>query len=208
MKPLQVCVYVEGGGDTRSGDLATDCKIGFSALFEKATGRRLKIVPCGGRGEAYKAFAIAVKQGKHDLAILLVDSEELVGAGGAWAHLQRRDRWAPLEAPAHLMVACMEAWLLADRDALRAHFGDAFDEGRLPKWPKLWDVNKDALYDALENATKDRDRKRGGPYGKGRDSFKILARVDPKKLEACPHAKALFDDLRSRFEGTTGAGRA
>jgi Domain of unknown function (DUF4276) len=199
VKPLQVCVYVEGGGDTRSGDLATDCKIAFSALLERATGRKLKIIPCGGRGQAYRAFAIAVAQCKYDLAILLVDSEEVPRAESAWAHLQRRDEWAPLDAPAHLMVVCMEAWLLADHGALREHFGNDFDEDKIPKWPKLWEVNKQAIYGALENATKGRDRKKGGPYGKGRDSFKILKLVDPKKLEACPHANALFEDLRHRL---------
>ena len=57
-------------------------------------------------------------------------------------------------------------------------------------------MDKDALYRALKDATK--GRKKGGAYDKGRDSFKILARVDPKKLE-CPHAKGLFEDLKKRF---------
>jgi hypothetical protein len=197
VKPFSVHVYVEGGGPTRGGDLAGECRKGFSALLEKATGRRVGITACGGRNQAYDAFATAVRQRKYDLAVLLVDSEEAVRAKDSWSHLQLRDKWTPLEAPAHLMVVCMEAWLLADHDALRAHFGSSFEAGRIPKWPRLWEVDKDALYGALTDATKDREK--GGPYGKGRDSFKILARVDPKKLEACAHAKGLFDELRRRF---------
>jgi Domain of unknown function (DUF4276) len=189
-----VQVYVEGGGPTRGGDLAGECRRGFGTLFEKATGRRVGITACGGRNQAYDAFATAVRQRKYDLAILLVDSEDLVTEREAWAHLARRDGWAPLEAPAHLMVVCMEAWLLADRQALRDHFGSTFDPARIPKWPKLWEVDKETLYRALRDATK--DRKKGGPYDKGRDSFTILARVDPQKL-ACPRAKALFDALRA-----------
>ncbi len=203
-KSLSVQVYVEGGGPTRSGDLADECRKGFSTLFQKAIGRRIGITACGGRNQTYDAFATAVRQRKYDLAILLVDSEESVGGAAPWTHLQRRDRWEPLDSPAHLMVVCMETWLLADREALRAHFGDAFEEGRIPKWPKLWEVDKRTLFDAMSDATK--DRKKGGAYDKGRDSFKILARVDPEKLEACPHARALFDELRVKLShaGLTG----
>ncbi len=197
VKPFQVCVYVEGGGDTKSCDLATECKIGFGALLEKATGgHRLKIVPCGGRSQAYRAFSIAVKQRKYDLAVLLVDSEDPVGARTPWAHLKARDDWEPLDAPAHLMVTCMEAWLVADHDALRTHFKNAFDAEKFPKWQKLWEVDRHTLLDKLKDATRQR---KGGPYGKGPDSFKILKHVDPRKLEACPHAKALFDDLKKRL---------
>jgi hypothetical protein len=196
VKPFSVHVYVKGGGPAHGGDLAGECRKGFSALFEKAIGRRVGITACGGRNQTYDAFATAVRQGKYDLAILLVDSEEVVVAKDAWTHLQQRDRWPPLDAPAHLMVVCMEAWLLADHDALRAHFGNAFDDRKIPKWPKLWAVDRHTLLDKLEEATRER---KGGHYGKGRDSFTILRHVDPKKLEACAHAKGLFDELRRRF---------
>lgn len=201
MRSLRVQVYVEGGGPTRSGDLADECRKGFATLFEKAIGRRIGITACGGRNQAYDAFATAVRQRKYDLAILLVDSEEVLGAGDPWTHLAHRDKWARVGAPAHLMVVCMEAWLLADHQALHEHFGSTFDDGKIPRWPKLWEVNKDALYGALKDATK--GSKKGGPYDKGRDSFKILARVDPKRLEACAHANGLFDDLRRRFAEST-----
>lgn len=207
VKPIRVQVYVEGGGPTRGGDLADECRRGFSSLFEKAIGRRIGITACGSRNQAYDLFAIAVRQHKYDLAILLVDSEETVSAKDPWTHLHHRDTWEPLDSPAHLMVVCMEAWLLADSEALRAHFGKAFDAEKIQKWPKLWEVNKGALYDALKAATKGRDAKKGGPYDKGRDSFKVLARVDPKKLEACPHARSLFAELRSVFAMAAGKDR-
>jgi Domain of unknown function (DUF4276) len=158
-RPLSVQVYVEGGGPTRGGDLAGECRRGFSVLFERATGRKVGITACGGRNQAYDLF----------------------------------------EAPAHLMVVCMEAWLLADPEALGKHFGKDFDASKLTKWTALWQVPKDALDRALHDATKDRDRRKGGPYDEGRDSFKILAHVRHEKLETCPYAKALFDELRHRL---------
>jgi hypothetical protein len=193
VKTPQVQVYVEGGGPARGGDLATECRRAFGALLEKAIGRRVGITACGGRYQTYDAFATAVSQRKYDVAILLVDSEELVGARDPWEHLRARDRWQPVPAPAHLMVVCTEAWLLADHDALRAHFGAAFDDGKIPKWPRLWEVSKEGLYMALKDSTKSR---RGGPYDKGRDSFKVLALVDPRRVESCPHARSFFEDLR------------
>jgi len=44
VKPFSVHVYVEGGGPARGGDLADECRKGFSTLFEKATGRRIGIL--------------------------------------------------------------------------------------------------------------------------------------------------------------------
>ncbi len=205
MRPLRIQVYVEGGGPTRRGDLADECRKGFGTLLERAIGRRVGITACGGRNQAYDAFATAVRQRRHDVAVLLVDSEEIPRAGDPWEHLRQRDGWEPIEAPAHLMVACMEAWLLADQEALRAHFGTTFEEEKIPKWPKLWKVPKEDLYKVLRDATK--DRKQGGPYDKGRDSFKVLARVDPRRIEGCPHAKAFFDALREAVRGGARAER-
>lgn len=33
----------------------------------------------------------------------------------------------------HLMVQCMEAWLVADPDCLKAYYGRGFNERRLPE---------------------------------------------------------------------------
>ena len=77
---------------------------------------------------------------------------------------------------------------------MRGHFGGGFDEGALAGLPALEEVAKKAVFDALARATAScRTR-----YAKGRDSFALLARIDPARVEAaCPHAGALMGRLRA-----------
>lgn len=187
-----VKVYVEGGGSERGGDLATECRRAFGAVFHNATGTNFKVVACGGRGSAYDAFRVALS--RSEPAVLLVDSEEPVTATDAWTHLAQRvgDGWDRLDGQAHLMVVCMESWLVADKAALAKHFGPGFKEDKIPKWPDIEQVEKRALFAALKTATKE---SRKGEYAKGRDSFKVLEHIDPAKLTG-HHAQALFTCLR------------
>ena len=199
---MTVKIYVEGGGNAR--DLRTRCRTGFSTFFEKAclAGRMPRIIACGSRNDAYDRFCTACQNRLADeFIVLLVDSEGPVADGdGPWQHLARRDHWTmPREATegqAHLMVQCMEAWFLADRDALAAYFGNGFKPGALPGARKIEEVDKGDVFTGLRNATR---QCRKGPYGKGRRSFDILERIDPAKVRAVsPHAKRLIVTLRNK----------
>jgi hypothetical protein len=118
-----VKVYIEGGGD--SSALKRDCRRAFAEFFKKAgiTGKKLDLVACGSRQNAYKMFCIAIRSGED--ALLLVDSEEPVAAKCQqgemntwlpWSHLAQRegDKWQKptnaAENQCHLMVQCMENW--------------------------------------------------------------------------------------------------
>lgn len=133
-------------------------------------------------------------------ALLLVDSEGPVAPrSGPWAHLKQHDNWdKPTDATddnAHLMVQCMEAWFLADRQALEAHFGRGFSARAIPANPNIEEVSKRDIESAIKKATR---RCARGPYNKGRDSFAILGKLDPQKVtEASPHAARLVRTLRS-----------
>ena len=134
-----------------------------------------------------------------ELPILLVDSE------GPWLldapceqHLQANDRWARPsgvgDEQAFLMVQTMEAWLLADRAALRDYFGVSFRENRLPSQYNLEDIAKETALQSLERATADCNKR----YAKGTVSFEVLGRINPDAVsERCPHANAMLDCLRS-----------
>ena len=160
-----------------------------------------RFVPSGTRRQAYKNFQTTHLQGGDNYALLLVDSESPVTDDSPWVHLQNRpeDSWEKphnaRDEQCHLMVQCMETWLLADRESLSLFFAQGFNENALPASANLEDIAKEDLLNGLRNAT--RACKRKASYGKGEHSFKLLALIDPKKVsEASPWAKRFIDALK------------
>lgn len=199
---MSVRVYVEGGGDTSL--LKRRCREGFSEFFRKAglEGRMPRVVASGARMSAYSDFCTAVKNVKAgDFVVLLVDSEEAIESDTKpWFHLKNRkgDGWEQPESARdesiHLMVQCMEAWFMADRECLVEYFGDKFNQHALPKREDVEKIDKDDLFRFLNKATHRCEKT--GKYSKGRHSFEILARLDPDKVvNASPYAKRLIDTL-------------
>ncbi|MGW8159241.1 MAG: DUF4276 family protein [Desulfoprunum sp.] len=205
-------LYVEGGGDAVA--LKTACRAGFSEFLRKAglRGCMPRIVACGSRQNAYDSFCTAVAAGEE--ALLLVDSESAVAAewqqGGdeewlPWRHLRDRqgDQWqkpaGAAEQDCHLMVQCMEAWFLADRETLRAFFGPGLNLNALPaEGNPLETIAKDRVYRALADATRNCTTK--AQYGKGEHSFKLLRLIAPEKVTAASAwAKRFVDMVRERM---------
>ena len=119
----------------------------------------------------------------------------------AWSHLHERDGWqrpdGADEESAHLMVQCMEAWFLADKDALATFFGPGFSPTALPGQMNVEETSKTDLGRGLKNATR-RCRPKG-EYHKGRHSFALLGQIDPKKvMDSSPYAKRLVEVLHDR----------
>jgi len=200
---VKVKIYVEGGG--RNKALRTKCRLGFNRFFYKAglEGRMPRIVASGNRQRAFDDFRRALRgAGEHDFIVLLVDSETSVAASfGPWQHLEDLDNWTQppgvTDDQAHLMVQCMEAWFLADRDCLEKHFKKRFNLNALPPRMDIEQIEKNDVLASLKKAA----RLCGliGGYDKGRHSFDILARIDPNKVAmASPFAKRLLDTLRAK----------
>lgn len=193
---VEMRLYVEGGGESKL--LRTACRRGFSEFLSKAGLKNCmpRIVACGGRDQAYRDFCTALKQGAN-AAMLLVDSEDAVTDTSPWAHLSRRpgDRWAAprdsTDDDCHLMVQCMESWIVADQETLSAYFGQGFNATALPDPGRdIESKSKSSVYQSLARAT--RDCKTKAPYAKGEHSFELLARIDPEKVIAGSHWAARF----------------
>ena len=179
-------IYLEGGGD--SDELKRRCREGFRKLFEACKFDRMpKLVACGGRGNAFDRFCTAHAAGQED-AILLVDSEDpMADIEKTWAHLKSRDNWdkpgGASDDQVLMMTTCMETWIVADRAALRAHYGSELKENLLPPLVNLESRGRHAILDSLQNATKDCKNK----FEKGKKSFQVLAVLKPDTLESyCP----------------------
>jgi hypothetical protein len=208
-----VTLYVEGGGETAA--LKTACRKGFTAFITKAgISKRPRIVACGSRADAFDSYCTAVANGQP--AVLLVDSEGPIapvhqqGVDATqwqpWHHLKNRpgDGWdKPAGVPdtdCHLMVQCMESWLIVDRATLSGFFGQGFQANQLPAIGNPSEgVAKANIYASLANATKNCKTK--SQYGKGEHSFQLLADISPRPvIAASPWAKRFVEELKKTMD--------
>ena len=196
---MKMQLYVEGGGDRNF--LNTQCRKAFQAFLGKAglEGGLPRVFACGSRQQAYKDFCHTLDTAHNgEFIVLLVDSESSVAEGAEpWLHLKNRDNWdkpaGAMDENAHLMVQCMEAWFLADKEAVAGYFGAGFNENSLPGRPEIEAVPKNEIEEGLKMASRQCKK---GRYNKGSHSFGILAELDPAKVtEASPHAKQFISTL-------------
>ena len=91
------------------------------------------------------------------------------------------------------MVQVMESWFLADTEALETYFGQGFRKSALPENNNIETVPKQDVLSGLDRSTIGTGK---GNYHKSRDSFRILATLDPGKVsKASPFAARLIDAL-------------
>ena len=195
-----VAIYMEGGGDSKSAKAAI--RQGMDALLrplkEAARAKPLhwKLVPCGGRNEAFRRFRDAVSNGDDAIVVLLVDAEGPVDRA-PHLHLQSRDGWdmgLADEDTIHLMVQVMETWIVADPDALSTYYGQNFNGNVLPRAANLEQVSKEDVARTLNRATEHTTK---GCYHKITHASDLLKRLNAGRVKArCPHCQRLFDLLR------------
>ena len=159
-----------------------------------------RVVACGSRQRAYDQFCAAIDEAETgSFIVLLVDSEAAVAASdNPWKYLKKRDNWtqpsAATDDSAQLMVQCMEAWFVADRQSLSSYFGHDFKAAALPARDDVEAIAKRDLERTLKQATSSCSK---GAYRKGRHSFELLECLDPSKvMESSPYARRLIDALK------------
>lgn len=192
----EVRIYVEGAGDQAGGKHLL--RIGFAQFFKNALAKNVKIITCGGRDQAFDNFKIAIKNHATALNLLLVDAEApVIEIDDAWTHLKKRDQWQrPIGVnhdQCHLMVQTMEAWFIADRDALQRYYGKDFNVNSLSRNPNVEELAKDHLALSLVNATRVTSK---GEYHKINHAAELLKVIDPAKVrKASPHCARLLKKL-------------
>lgn len=198
---MSVTIFFEGGGDKEATQ--SKCREGLSKYCSKLrpAGSRLRIVAGGGREQTFDKFKIAARNTRADeIVALLVDSEGAVATNACDEHLRLSDGWDFAGLANHrvfLMVQAMEAWFLADREALATFYDGGFLHNSLPgSATNIEIVRKQDLEPALKNATRKTNTK--GAYRKIDHGAALLALIDPAKVEkASPHAKQFNDFLRN-----------
>jgi hypothetical protein len=202
----EIRIYVEGGGDQRSGKAFV--REGFSkflsSLREMARERHIRwdVVACGSRQSAFDDFEIALRHHRDAFNILLVDAEGPVNRS-PWDHLQDRDHWSIQGIPAdhcHLMVQIMEAWIVSDIETLRRFYGQGFNANPIPGQDDVESITKTDLERALIQATRNTQK---GEYHKIRHGPKILALVDVSKVRnRARHCDRMFTTLSYKIAET------
>ncbi len=197
----EIAIYLEGGGDTPEGRAALRTGMDVLLRTQKEAARakklRWKLVPSGGRQQTFDAFRHALKQASNEtLVVLLVDSEDPIApetedadanAAARVQHLTQRDNWDlsgvdPKQV--HLMVQCMEAWIVSDSEAVAAYYEKDFHAKSLPTRRNLEEESKRDVLDKLKKATRNTKK---GEYAKIKHASKLLERIDPAKVaERCP----------------------
>ena len=211
-----VTLYVEGGRDSKDQkEPNIECRRGFRKFITNAGIAAptdiLRIVPCGGRGSAYRDFCKAIKEGED--AMLLVDSEKPVSPQyqtdkniskrQPWSHLKKTENWnrpkGSNDTDCHLMVQIMETWFLTDPGNLQEFFGAGFNSDSLPEeTDSIESIRKGKVFAALEEASRNTKQ---GAYKKNAHSFELLSCICPDKvMKGSPWARRFVDELRKRIE--------
>lgn len=197
----EIWIYIEGAG---RGPGATYLREGFRRFFDSlyllAQRSGIKFHPpvmCGSGVEAYKDFQTGVRANKQAINILLVDAERPVqDNAGPWDHL-KCDSLGLDDSHCHLMAQTMEAWLIADKDALADFYQKGFNRNALPLNPRVEEILKNDLFDGLRNATAKTQK---GRYHKTQHAPEILKRLDVAKVrQAAPHCERLFKTLTEKM---------
>jgi len=194
-------LYVEGG-DSKEDQIR--CREGFRKLIEQAgfadTQRMPRLIACGGRDAAFDDFKSAHSGRVADYIAMLVDSEDPVAeAEKTWDHLKARDNWdrpdGAVDEQVLLMTTCMETWIVADRAALREHYGHKLQENALPPLVKLETRDRHDVHDRLVHAT----RNCSNAFSKGKRAFQVLGALKPSPLASLPSFARMVRILDSRL---------
>jgi hypothetical protein len=135
--------------------------------------------------------------------LLLVDAEGPVNHRSPWQHLKARvgdgwDRPGVGDERCHLMIQAMEAWLIADREALRDYYGQHFHENALPDNRNVEQIEKDRLLRSLDEATR---HSRKGKYHKTRHAPELLERIRSQVVrQRAPSCDRLFETLLTEIK--------
>jgi len=194
---VKVRIYVEGGGD--AGSTKAACREGFRTLFQNlgSLQQNPTVIASGGRLKAFQNFCDALVRNTDEVIILLVDAERPVRVG-VWAHLAAApDRWqkpkTATEERAHLMVQSMEAWFIADKEALAKYYGRGFRVKSLPSRQDIEAIPKVVLVPALKRASRDTTK---GEYHKTAHGYTLLTFIAPAQVRRkSPHAERFFHTL-------------
>lgn len=158
-------IYIEGGGDSRHQKRPLRVAFGrfLKPLRDLARERQMswELILCGSRHNTYEDYLTALRVHRDSINFLLVDAEGPVDQA-PWRHLLDLDGWdkppSVDDVHCHLMAQAVEAWLIADPEALADYYGQGFRRQALPRHQDVEAIPKDDLLTTLERASQHCER--------------------------------------------------
>ena len=192
----EIRLYFEGHKSLRPGFYEF-----FSELrrYAKEKGWRFhRLVACGAR--AVDDFRYALQSHPEAWNILLMDSEG-PDNGNLFYALRRKHRLnADLKDSVFWMVQLMEAWFLADLDALTGYYGQGFKVKILRGNPDVEQTPKDDVMRRLAAATRNTQKGKYDDRTKTTHAPDLLARIRPERVKRTSrNCKRMFDTVLSRM---------
>ena len=198
----RVVIHFEGAKDLREGFVKL-----FGNHIERARQKRIHfdMIAGGSNAETVKDFLRSCRRNPSDLNVLLIDSEgSAPSAAEAIRALRSRSYWdanaAPDDGQLNFMVQAMEAWFIADPQAMARYFRNGFAVGRLPHPQNAESASPNELTDSINQALRAIGGRRRQKYDKVRDGAQLLARVNEATVRRnCPSFRRLTDFLSRGF---------
>jgi hypothetical protein len=201
---------IPAGKETTAG-----LRAGFVHLFKelydlaKSKGIQIRSIMSGSRRNACDNFLMSVKSYPDAFNVLLVDSESPVSdTHTPWEHLRSRKEDQPWilatqghdDDCCHLMVQTMEAWFIADIDALNKFYNGGFKEDYLRQRLGNQSVEKVLKYNLNKWLTSATNKTSKGKYHKTRHAPKLLELLDVDKVrKASPSCDRLFTTIITKI---------
>jgi hypothetical protein len=179
-------IYFEGDDCLRPGFRIFLRQIDQAA---RASGLKLLLVSAGTGDKPIRDYETALKSNPDLINVLLLDSESPLGPD-----CLRQQRLQPFDQNRIFwMVQLMEAWFLADPDALSKYYKKDFRKDALRGNPRIEEIPKVDIEAKLKQATRETGK---GSYHKTDHAPGILALLDPERVRhASPACNRLFDQL-------------
>ncbi len=193
----EVRLYFEGDPRLRRG-------MGefLAELRERArrVGCGFRLIACGNR--TLEDFCDALRSHPDAYVVALLDSDGPLSEEKRQAFFHRRD-WSPPAGAAHAaervfrMVQVMEAWFLADPEALAEFYGQGFRPAALKRNPCVEQILKADVLESLRRASRET---RKGPYHKTAHAPELLARIRAGRVRAgAPNCERFFTHVLGLF---------
>jgi len=186
------------------GDLAL--RKGIKEFFGKMTPPEVVIEPIACKNKPVARFLESMAEYPDDDCLLLMDGHKVAGTDryrneNLIALLQEKTNDGRIKeaSPSHLhfMVIEMEAWFLADREAMVTFYGDTLRESSLPKSNSVESLSRDKIWQAIRESTVNSVK---GEYHKTRHGGELLGLLDPERVAARAwHCRVLKDALQTLY---------